>query len=102
MDVRFLPNPYYIPDLSPLDGRDPRVREFLRSTEELKYFFEKFGDLLDYLVPLYEMEPRSCLTLAVGCTGGRHRSVMVTEELRSRFEAMGKEVALCHRDIHLP
>ncbi len=99
MDVRFIPNPYFVPELKGLDGRDRRVRRFVNQWSETREFLRKYHDLLDYLLPLYEREGKSYLTIAAGCTGGRHRSVTVAEELFRHFRETGREVTLIHRDI---
>ncbi|MBI5233013.1 MAG: RNase adapter RapZ [Deltaproteobacteria bacterium] len=100
MDVRFLPNPYFVEDLKHLDGRDPLVRKFVSEKEETSEFISRLKSFLDYLVPLYWKEGKSYLTIAIGCTGGRHRSVVITDIL---FDKMGSnEIALLrkrHRDI---
>lgn len=80
-DVRFLPNPFFVDGLRGLDGRDPRVREYVLEGPEARGFIERAGGLLAYLLPLYWREGKTYLTVAVGCTGGRHRSVVVAEEL---------------------
>ena len=80
-DVRFLPNPYFVPRLKALSGRDRKVTAYLRSFPETKEFVKRVADLLEYLLPKYMREGKSYLTIAVGCTGGRHRSVFVVEEL---------------------
>jgi UPF0042 nucleotide-binding protein len=99
-DVRFLKNPYFVPDLKPLPGDDPRVRAFVLSNTDAVALIERLEGLLKFLIPLFEREPRSYLTIAVGCTGGRHRSVAVAGRLQEGLSAMGYDVALKHRDIH--
>ncbi len=101
LDVRFIPNPYYIPELKNLDGKDARVRQFVTKSPETLEFFEKYLSVLEYLIPLYEKEGRPLLTLAFGCTGGRHRSVVIAEEIFARLSARGQETALTHRDVEL-
>jgi RNase adaptor protein for sRNA GlmZ degradation len=101
LDVRFIPNPYYIPELKNLDGKDARVRQFVTKWPETLEFFEKYLSVLEYLIPLYEKEGRPLLTLAFGCTGGRHRSVVIAEEIFARLSARGQETALTHRDVEL-
>ena len=101
IDVRFIPNPYFIPELKKLDGKNERVREFINKWDETREFFEKYFSLVDYLIPLYEREGKSYLTIAVGCTGGRHRSVTVTEEIYGHLKVEEREVTLKHRDIDL-
>lgn len=101
LDVRFIPNPYYIPELKNLDGKDARVRQFVTKWPETLEFFDKYLSLLEYLIPLYEKEGRPLLTLAFGCTGGKHRSVVIAEEVFARLSDRGQESALTHRDIEL-
>ncbi len=99
LDVRFLPNPHYVPDLRPLTGRDPRVVEYVARDGHLDAFYERLLPLLDYLIPQYVAEGKAHLTIAVGCTGGRHRSVAITEALGQRFSATDAVVVdVVHRD----
>ncbi len=98
-DVRFLPNPHFIPELRPLTGCDQAIRDFLNDAEATGVFLDKSTDLLRFLIPQYAAEGKSYLTVAVGCTGGRHRSVMVAEALRGRLEHLdGVRLRLKHRD----
>jgi RNase adapter protein RapZ len=99
MDLRFLPNPHWEPDLRPLTGHDPKVRDFVLETAIGSEFVDRFDDLLAMLVPQYQAEGRSYLTVAVGCTGGRHRSVAVAEELAARLRNRGVAVTASHRDL---
>ncbi len=99
MDLRFLPNPHWESDLRPLTGHDPKVRDFVLETAIGSEFVERFDDLLAMLVPQYQAEGRSYLTVAVGCTGGRHRSVAVAEELAARLRSRGVAVTASHRDL---
>ena len=99
MDVRFLPNPHWQPDLRPLTGHDPRVRDHVLETAAGSDFVDRFDDLLASLLPQYEREGRSYLTVAIGCTGGRHRSVAIAEELASRLRSRGVAVRATHRDV---
>ncbi len=99
MDVRFLPNPHYVPSLQPFTGEDSAVREYVLKWPLTKRFMEKFFDLMLLLVPNYITEGKSYLTLAIGCTGGRHRSVVIGESLGSFLEERGYGVRLEHRDI---
>jgi len=101
IDVRFIPNPYFIPELKKLDGKDERVRRFVKKWDETREFLEKYFSLLEYLLPLYEREGKSYLTIAVGCTGGRHRSVTITEDIFEHLRREKREVTLKHRDIEL-
>jgi len=98
MDVRFLANPYFNPELKDLDGEAPRIREFVLNHEETRLFLVKYLDLLDYLIPLYEKEGKAYLTIAIGCTGGRHRSVTIARDIYEHINARGKTVELNHRD----
>ncbi|MBC8420853.1 MAG: RNase adapter RapZ [Proteobacteria bacterium] len=101
IDVRFIPNPYFIPELKKLDGKDERVRSFVVKWAETKKFLKKYFSLLEYLLPLYEREGKSYLTIAVGCTGGRHRSVTIAEEIFEHLKGQMSEVTLKHRDLEL-
>jgi UPF0042 nucleotide-binding protein len=98
-DVRFLPNPHWIDDLRPLPGTDPRVREFVRAEKAYGEFMRKLRSLLNTAVPGYEAEGKSYLTVAIGCTGGKHRSVVVAEELAEYFRRHGHSVMVDHRDL---
>jgi UPF0042 nucleotide-binding protein len=102
-DVRFLPNPHYERDLRPLTGTDPRVVEFINREGELDTFYERLHPLLDYLLPQYLAEGKAHLVLAVGCTGGRHRSVAIAEHLADRYRpAKDYLVEVVHRDVDSP
>jgi RNase adapter protein RapZ len=94
LDVRFLENPYFVPALRPLKGTDTPVRAFVLSQEDARTFLEKSEDLLRFVIPRYEREGKSYLTVGVGCTGGRHRSVAITEEFALRLGGMP-----VHRDL---
>jgi UPF0042 nucleotide-binding protein len=99
-DVRFLPNPHYQPELRPLTGEDARVVEFINRDGSLDAFFDKLNPLLDYLLPQYRAEGKAHLVVGIGCTGGRHRSVAIAEQLTRRYG--GREdlvVEVLHRDI---
>jgi RNase adapter protein RapZ len=98
-DVRFLKNPFFVPDLKPLPGDDPRVRAFVLSDPDAIDLLAQLESMLKFLIPLYEREQRSYLTIAIGCTGGRHRSVAIAERLRESLGAIGHEVTLKHRDL---
>jgi UPF0042 nucleotide-binding protein len=98
-DVRFLPNPYFVEDLRPLDGRTEEVRRFLLSHDETKGFQSRLHDLIDYLVPRYAGEGKSYLTVTLGCTGGKHRSVALAEELVRHLEGRGISAVVTHRDL---
>ena len=98
-DVRFLKNPFFVPDLKPLPGDDPRVRAFVLSDPDAIDLLVQLESLLKFLIPLYEREQRSYLTIAIGCTGGRHRSVAIAGRLQESLGAIGHEVILKHRDL---
>ena len=99
MDVRFLPNPYFSPALKPLDGRTDAVRSFVLEKSETKEFIDKYLDLLDFLIPQYKKEGKAYLTIGIGCTGGRHRSVVVAESVFNHICTPERDVNLSHRDI---
>lgn len=99
IDVRFLANPYFIPKLKPLDGANRKIRDFVLGKQTTRTFLTKYLDLLDFLIPLYELEGKAYLTIAVGCTGGHHRSVVVASEVCDHISASGRQVAKLHRDI---
>ncbi len=102
-DVRFLPNPHYEPELRPLTGRDPRVAEFINRDGALDAFYERLIPMLDYLLPQYVAEGKSHLAIAIGCTGGRHRSVAVAEALGARYRDEDDYlVEIAHRDVERP
>jgi UPF0042 nucleotide-binding protein len=98
-DVRHLPNPHFVPDLKPLSGHDRRVVQYLKQQPEVEETLERFGDLLDYLLPLYKREGKSYVTVGIGCTGGRHRSVMVANALGRRLRRSGFDARVVHRDV---
>jgi len=98
-DVRFLPNPNYIKEYKNLSGRHPRVARYIRSFPQTTEFINRISDLLVYLLPHYVREGKSYLTIAFGCTGGRHRSVMMADEIRKRLARAGYRVKGAHRDI---
>ena len=99
MDVRFLPNPHWEDELRPLTGHDPVVRDFVLNRADTAAFLERFDELLQAVLPSYQAEGRSYLTVAIGCTGGRHRSVAIVEELATRLRSCGTAVRTTHRDI---
>ncbi len=99
-DVRFLPNPFYVPELMNKSGLDQDVSDYVLNSEQAKQFLQRFQELLDYLMPNYREEGRVSLTVCIGCTGGRHRSVAVTEALASHLATMGHETECIHRDIN--
>ncbi len=98
-DVRFLRNPHYVPELRPQTGRDPAVGDYIRKDSGYATFFASLTGLLQPLLPRYVAEGKSYLTIAVGCTGGRHRSVFVAEELAAWLLAQGRHVHISHRDM---
>ena len=98
-DCRFLPNPFWIEELRPYSGLDGPVREYVLSQPETKDFLEKVDGLLSGLLPSFEREGKSYLTIALGCTGGRHRSVVLAEALGARFGEHGHPVSVFHRDV---
>ena len=101
LDVRFLPNPHYDPELRPLTGHDAPVREAVLGAEDCREFLQRTYDLLSFLIPRYAAEGKTYFTLGVGCTGGRHRSVAITEELARRLREQDGEIDLFvrHRDV---
>ena len=98
-DVRHLPNPHFVPDLKPLSGHDPRVVRYLRSQDEVQETLKRFTDLLSYLLPLYKREGKSYVTVGIGCTGGRHRSVMIANALARALRREGFDARATHRDV---
>jgi UPF0042 nucleotide-binding protein len=99
LDVRFLPNPYFVPELKPYSGQDERVRSYVLGQEDAKAFLERAADLCAFLLPRYRIEGKSYLTVALGCTGGRHRSVAMAAALAQRLQGMSTSVRLWHRDV---
>lgn len=97
-DVRFLPNPHFVPHLKALSGEDAAVMEFMNEKPETAEFLSRLQGFLDFLIPQYEKEGKSYVTISVGCTGGRHRSVFVTEALGKHFESLGYRIRVTHRD----
>ncbi len=98
MDVRFIPNPYFVAELRDLDGRHHQVRDYVLQWPQTRQFLERYLALLDFLLPLYEREGKAYLTIAVGCTGGRHRSVTIAHEVFTHLERSDKVISLTHRD----
>jgi UPF0042 nucleotide-binding protein len=98
-DVRFLPNPNYIPAFKNLSGRNPSVARYIRSFPQSIEFIDRISELLIYLIPHYIREGKSYLTIAFGCTGGHHRSVMIASEIRKRLARAGFKVKETHRDV---
>lgn len=98
-DVRFLPNPFFVPALKDLDGRDKRVADYVLKQKETREFLKKVEDLLSFLIPLYVKEGKSYLSVGIGCTGGRHRSPAVVEKIASAVKEAYTELNVIHRDI---
>lgn len=98
-DVRFLKNPYFVPELKPLPGDDPRVRTFVLSDPDAIALVGQLENLFKFIIPLFEREQRSYLTIAIGCTGGRHRSVAIAGRLQESLASLGYEVTVKHRDL---
>ena len=98
-DVRHLPNPYFEPSLKDFTGDHPKIRAFLGKHDEVGETIERFADMLKYLLPFYKREGKSYLTIGVGCTGGRHRSVMVANRLRDELKKEKYNVSVVHRDM---
>ncbi len=98
-DVRFLPNPFFVPELRELTGNDQPVIEYLEKIEEAVETTRRFNDMLDYLMPLYQREGKSYVTVAIGCTGGKHRSVAVANALNQHLNRNGFRSRVTHRDV---
>ena len=99
IDVRFLANPYFSAELKSLTGKSDKVKQFILNDPNSTEFLKKYTELLDYLVPLYEKEGKTYLTIAVGCTGGRHRSVTIAQCLYEHLKKSNAQVFISHRDI---
>jgi len=99
MDVRFLPNPYFVEGLTNFDGFNPGVSEYVLEFDATVKFLKKFSDLIKFLLPLYEKEGKSYLTIAIGCTGGRHRSVVIVNEINSLLDRDKYLLKTSHRDL---
>lgn len=97
-DVRFLPNPHFVPEFRPLTGRHPKVAKYIRSFPQTAEFIQRISDLLVYLLPHYVHEGKSYLTIAFGCTGGQHRSVMIAEQVAKHLKKAGYRLKVVHRD----
>jgi len=102
LDVRFLPNPFFVDELRPLDGTDTAVARYVLDRGETRRFLEHAMTFLDFALPLYEREGKRYLTIGIGCTGGRHRSVAIVGELERRLAGRGYPVAAQHRDVERP
>ena len=98
-DVRFLQNPYYVEELKPLTGLDERVRNYVKSFDETEKFTEKLFDMIDFILPRYIKGERKSVVIAFGCTGGKHRSVTMAEEMFCHLQNAGYNVKKHHRDI---
>ncbi len=99
MDLRFLANPYFVPELKTLDGESKAVKSYVLTNRETIRFLNKYYDLIDYLLPMYKKENKAYLTLALGCTGGRHRSVAIARAVFERLTQQGLTPGIMHRDI---
>jgi UPF0042 nucleotide-binding protein len=102
MDVRFLANPYFIPELKDLNGETEAIRDFVLNHDETRAFLKKYLDLLDFLIPLYKKEGKAYLTIAIGCTGGRHRSVTIARSIFEHIHKLEKTAEITHRDLNQP
>ena len=100
LDVRFLPNPYFIEELKHLNGENEKIQEYVMGWEESQTFLRKILDMMEFLIPLYEKEGKSNLNVALGCTGGKHRSVVMANRLARYFAGENYLVNVAHRDIH--
>jgi len=98
-DVRHLPNPFFVSELQSLTGADRRVVKYLKDQPEVEETLTRFADLLYYLLPQYQREGKSYVTVGIGCTGGRHRSVMIANDLTRRLRRAGFDARATHRDI---
>lgn len=99
LDVRFMPNPYYVPQLKEMTGLDREVRDYVFSFPQTQKFLDQMEKMLAYLLPLYNDEGKAMLVVAFGCTGGRHRSTAVAQEVGQRLQRLGYPVSISHRDI---
>jgi UPF0042 nucleotide-binding protein len=98
-DVRFMPNPFWVPELRDRRGSDPKVKEFVLGHEEVREFIRRFKELIDLILPGYQVERRPYLSIGIGCTGGRHRSVVIANELARLFRKSGQNATVTHRDL---
>lgn len=98
-DVRFLPNPHWVPELKPLRGTDPAVADYVLTNPDAAGFVDRVEELIAFLLPRYEAEGKSYVSIAIGCTGGHHRSVAIAEEIGRRLEKRGVRAAVRHRDV---
>jgi UPF0042 nucleotide-binding protein len=97
--VRFLPNPFFVDELRNKSGMESEVAEYVLRRDETKAFFARLEPLLDFTLPLYEKEGKRSLTIALGCTGGKHRSVVLVEELKKRLAGERFRIHVAHRDV---
>ena len=102
MDVRFLPNPHWVDELRPLPGTDPRVRDYVMKQDATSTFLQKFEEMLGVLIPGYVAEGKHYLTIAIGCTGGHHRSVVIAEQVAELLRDRGLQIGVEHRDVERP
>ncbi len=99
-DIRFLPNPNFIEELKPFDGTTKKVKTFILRKKETKHFLDKLYSLLEFLIPQYREDGRNYLTIGIGCTGGKHRSPAIAEEIQKALKKQKYKVSVIHRDIH--
>jgi len=99
LDVRFIPNPFFVPELRLLTGLDPRVTEYVMGHVEARRFIDEVGRVLEFLLPLYQREGKSYLTIGLGCTGGRHRSPVLARQLQTRLASAGFESTVRDHDL---
>jgi UPF0042 nucleotide-binding protein len=98
-DARFIPNPYFVPELRDLNAKDPEVKKFVLENAQSKDFIKRLSEFLNYLIPLYKNEGKAYLTVGIGCTGGRHRSPALVEELASLIDQKALRIDIVHRDM---
>jgi UPF0042 nucleotide-binding protein len=98
-DVRFLPNPHFVPELKELTGKNNSVKEFVLEKDQTKEFIKKLKGMMDFLIPLYVKEGKTYLTIGIGCTGGRHRSIVIAEEIASLINLETLNISIIHRDM---
>jgi len=101
IDVRFLTNPYFVPELKTHDGKNETVKNFVLNNPTTQIFLQKFTDFIDFLLPLYEKEGKSYFTIAFGCTGGQHRSVVIADAVYDHIQKPGRPIKITHRDINI-
>jgi UPF0042 nucleotide-binding protein len=99
LDARFIPNPFFVPELRASDGLDPKVRDYVLGQAEARRFIDEVVRLLEFLIPLYQREGKSYLTIGIGCTGGRHRSPALVKALQERLASSGLRVQASHHDL---